>query len=1036
MPRSRLLFPLALTTLLACQGDIIADPETDTDTGISTTASTASTAEPTSTSTASTTDPTTNPTTDPTTNPTMDPTTTASTGENTTGTPDPVCGDDVQDVGEECDNGAQNGDDQACTAACEINVCGDGKQGPGEGCDDGNLVDGDGCSAQCSSPDCGDGALDPGEACDDRNADNTDACTDACTAAVCGDNFIQPSNAEACDNGAQNGDDQACTAGCVINVCGDGKQGPGEGCDDGNVLDGDGCTSQCSLPDCGDGLLAVGEACDDGNDDNTDACTDTCTPATCGDGFIQPSNAEACDNGAQNGDDQACTAECELNVCGDGKQGPGEGCDDGNVLDGDGCTSQCSLPDCGDGLPGVGEACDDGNDINTDACTAACTAATCGDGFIQPSNGETCDNGVDNNDNAPCTHLCLSAVCGDGYLLTDVEECDDGMQNGDDKACTAGCLLNVCGDGKLGPGELCDDGNLVDGDGCSAECEGLQAATLQLNFSQIKQFDFSWAPANGATHYQLLERPTVNDPYTQLGGNIVGTSVSHTMPLHLRFGARYILRTCDGNGCTSSAPVDVVNSMATAVGYFKASNTQSGDVFGELIALSADGNTLAVGAQGEDSAATGINGDQANNAAVDAGAVYVFVRAGKAWSQQAYVKASNTGSGDGFGVNLALSANGDTLAVAAFQEDSAATGIDGDQDSNTAPTSGAVYVFARANSVWSQQAYVKASNAEANDAFGIGVALSGDGDTLAVGAQGEDSAATGVGGDQASNAVTGSGATYVFVRTNNSWSQQAYIKASNTGSGDFFGNRLALSGNGDTLAVAARDENSAATGINGNQADNTAVGAGAAYVFVRVNNAWSQQAYVKASNAQKSDHFGWSIALSTNGNTLAVGANFEDSAATGINGDQANNAAADSGAAYVFARVNNAWSQQAYVKASNTGAADYFAYTLALSGDGDTLAVKASDDSPAVGVGGNQGNGAESAGAIYVYVRANTTWSQRAFVKASNTASIDGFGRGIALSTDGGLLVGAAFLEDSAATGVNGDQANNAANNAGAVYMY
>ncbi len=791
MPRSRLLFPLALTTLLACQGDIIADPETDTDTGPGTTASTtgASTAEPTSTSTGSTTDPTTNPTTDPTTNPTMDPTTTASTGENTTGTPDPVCGDDVQDVGEECDNGAQNGDDQACTAGCEINVCGDGFVGPGEACDDGNGIDGDGCNNDCAPGSCGDGQVDLGEQCDDGNANNDDACLDTCVAASCGDGFLA-GGIEECDDGALNSNAADCTLACTINVCGDGNEhATDEECDPGADQIGPGmeCLTGCVLNGCGDGDVGPGEQCDDGNADDTDDCVSTCTLATCGDGFTQAANAEECDDGAQNGDDQACTAGCELNVCGDGKQGPGEGCDDGNVLDGDECTSQCSLPDCGDGLPGVGEACDDGNDINTDACTAACTAATCGDGFIQPSNGETCDNGVDNNDNAPCTHLCLSAVCGDGHVLTDVEECDDGMQNGDDKACTAGCLLNVCGDGKLGPGELCDDGNLVDGDGCSAECEGLQAATLQLNFSQIKQFDFSWAPANGATHYQLLERPTVNDPYTQLGGNIVGTSVSHTMPLHLRFGARYILRTCDGNGCTSSAPVDVVNSMATAVGYFKASNTQSDDVFGELIALSADGNTLAVGAASEDSAATGINGDQANNAAVDAGAVYVFVRAGKTWSQQAYVKASNTGSGDGFGHILALSADGDTLAVAAFQEDSAATGINGDQDSNTAPTAGAVYVFARTNNAWSQQAYVKASNTEANDAFGIGVALSGDGDTLAVGAQGEDSAATGVGGDQASNAVTSSGATYLFVRTNNSWSQQAYLKASNTGCGDFFG---------------------------------------------------------------------------------------------------------------------------------------------------------------------------------------------------------------------------------------------------------
>ncbi len=100
--------------------------------------------------------------------------------------------------------------------------------------------------------------------------------------------------------------------------------------------------------------------------------------------------------------------------------------------------------------------------------------------------------------------------------------------------------------------------------------------------------------------------------------------------------------------------------------------------------MSADGSTLAVGAMGEDSAATGIDGDQANNFAVNAGAVYVFTRTGTGWVQQAYVKASNTGSGDYFGYSVALSADGVTLAVGAAGEASAATGVGGDQANNSA----------------------------------------------------------------------------------------------------------------------------------------------------------------------------------------------------------------------------------------------------------------------------------------------------------------------------------------------------------------
>ncbi|MEB2347675.1 MAG: integrin, partial [Comamonadaceae bacterium] len=144
------------------------------------------------------------------------------------------------------------------------------------------------------------------------------------------------------------------------------------------------------------------------------------------------------------------------------------------------------------------------------------------------------------------------------------------------------------------------------------------------------------------------------------------------------------------------------------------------------------------------------------------GAVYIFTRSGSTWSQQAYVKASNTGADDEFGASLALSADGGTLAVGAFGEKSNATGIDGDQANNSAAYSGAVYVFTRSGSTWSQQAYVKASNTDADDYFGRRLALSADGSTLAVGAYLEDSNATGIGGDQANNSAGSSGAVYLY----------------------------------------------------------------------------------------------------------------------------------------------------------------------------------------------------------------------------------------------------------------------------------
>ncbi|MEP6959306.1 MAG: FG-GAP repeat protein, partial [Nitrospirota bacterium] len=292
-----------------------------------------------------------------------------------------------------------------------------------------------------------------------------------------------------------------------------------------------------------------------------------------------------------------------------------------------------------------------------------------------------------------------------------------------------------------------------------------------------------------------------------------------------------------GGGCSGTGTcVVTVNADSTVItatfnaglppfaqqAYIKASNAQANDAFGESVALS--GDTLIVGADSEASNATGINGNQADNSAPNSGAVYVFTRTNGVWTQQAYLKASNTNAQDEFGHSLDFS--GDTLVVAAHGEASKATGVNGDQTDNTAPDSGAVYVFTRTNGVWTQQAYIKASNTDAGDEFGDTKALSGD--TLAVGAV-EASCATGINGDQTNNNCPAAGAVYVLTRTAGVWTQQAYIKASNTDAGDNFGQYVVVSGN--TFAVTAQYEASKATGINGNQLDNSAPISGAAYVF-------------------------------------------------------------------------------------------------------------------------------------------------------------------------------------------------------------
>ena len=578
----------------------------------------------------------------------------------------------------------------------------------------------------------------------------------------------------------------------------------------------------------------------------------------------------------------------------------------------------------------------------------------------------------------------------------------------------------------------------------SVACAAPPAAPiLSLGFG-VKELKFTWPAVGGADFYRLLENPDGVSGYSQVATNIAALSYNHSIPVHRRLNASYIVEACNIGGCTPSfAQTLGPNSLTQAIGYFKASNTGVGDQFGFSVALSGDGNTLAVGAPNEDSSSTGIN-SAPNELAANAGAVYVFTKSAGSWLQQAYVKASNAGANASFGISVALSGDGNTLAVGARSEASSTTGINSTPD-QSAPSAGAVYVFTRTTGNWSQQAYVKASNTESGDFFGSAVALSGDGNTLAVGAVFESSALIGVtpgivNEATAGNAAFFAGAVYVYARIAGSWSQQAYVKASNTESADLFGNSVALSGDGSTLAVGAPLEDSSLTGVfpgsvNETTSGNAATNSGAVYVYTRNAGTWSQQAYVKASNTGEGDNFGNSVALSGDGNTLAVGAPFEDSSSTGINSTP-NESATDAGAAYVYSRSAGTWSQQAYVKASNAGAGDNFGTSIALSGDGNALAVGAPlEDGGGTGIGSTPDELAIDAGAAYFYTRSTGTWSQQTYVKASNPDTLDNFGTSVALNSDGNTLAVGAKLEDGSSTGIGGTPDNSAAN-AGAVYLY
>jgi hypothetical protein len=423
--------------------------------------------------------------------------------------------------------------------------------------------------------------------------------------------------------------------------------------------------------------------------------------------------------------------------------------------------------------------------------------------------------------------------------------------------------------------------------------------------------------------------------------------------------------------------------------YIQEADTLKGDFFGGRSwgnSVAFHGDTLVVGAPWEDGDATGVNNESAGTV-TDSGAVFVYQRRGESWIREAYIKAPDPAEEDYFGYSVAI--HGDVLAIRGAHQE-----YPTQEDKNVDRRPGAVYLFERVDGKWQQCAILYASNTTERDSFGNTLALYGD--TLAVGAIGESRTVAGVDNKSRKFVFTGgvardSGAVYIFERSNGEWTETTYLKAPNPGLQDFFGWSLALTG--DTLAVGARYERSARSGINApGPEDDNAERAGAVYVYIRTENGWRHQAYVKASNSGEGDWFGTSVSLS--GDTLAVGALGESSARTGVNPTQPDNGDTPrSGAVYVFRRVDDAWSEEAIIKASNAAKSASFGKRVALSGD--VLAVTSLGES----------TDAKFSGAAYLLSRERGVWTEQRMLKAPVPKEGDSFGSTLALH-EGTLIVG------------------------------
>ena len=317
-----------------------------------------------------------------------------------------------------------------------------------------------------------------------------------------------------------------------------------------------------------------------------------------------------------------------------------------------------------------------------------------------------------------------------------------------------------------------------------------------------------------------------------------------------------------------------------------ATDAAVGDAFGYSVSIAANGNVLAVGALLWEGAST------------NQGCVYIYDRNGSSWIQRGSVlTAADAAASDFFGTSVSLSADGNILAVGVINWEGSVT------------NQGGVYIYDRNGSSWTQRgAVLTAADAAIGDGFGYSVSLSTDGNILAVGAINWE------------GSVTDQGGVYIYDRNGSSWTQRgAVLTAADAAASDNFGYGVSLSANGDVLVVVALYWEGSVTDQGG------------VYIYDRNGSSWTQRgAVLTAADAASGKAFGISVALSSNGDVLAVGAYLWDATAT------------DQGGVYIYDRNGSGWMQRsAVLTATDAAVSDGFGIGVSFSGDGKTLIVGA-----------------------------------------------------------------------------------------------
>jgi hypothetical protein len=364
----------------------------------------------------------------------------------------------------------------------------------------------------------------------------------------------------------------------------------------------------------------------------------------------------------------------------------------------------------------------------------------------------------------------------------------------------------------------------------------------------------------------------------------------------------------------------------------------TGNVFGIAeqgvsVSISGDGNTAIVGGMADIPA--GILGE---------GAAWVFTRSGGVWSQQGNKLVGTGAVGPaGQGQSVAISSEGNTAIVGGPSDDgSPAIGF-----------VGAAWVFTRLGGSWSQEAKLVPTDAIGKPNLGFSASLSSDGNTALVGGVGDN------GGNG------GAGAAWVFTRAGGVWTQEAKLVGTGAIGNAEQGFSVSLSGDGNTAIVGGRRDDSFS---------------GAAWVFTRVGGVWTEQAKLVGADAIGNSEQGYSVAISSDGNTVMLGGLSDNDLA---------------GAAWVFTRSGGLWTEQAKLVATDAIGNAQQGWSVALSGDGNTAFVGGPTD--------NAFNplGACCVGAAWVFRRVGSTWSQQEKLVGTGANGYAQQGHSVSISADG-----------------------------------